>query len=207
MALNAKLKRRKCDTKWKTEQWLWIPKMVTQLWIPKTKKDGDSKCMNRYEKQLWMPKLKERSESKGLKEYVQWLWTPKWRNMVVDLNVERKIDMMTLSVELKTWLRTPNWKCGSECQTEDMAMKAEQKKSNGFERQDEDTTLNAKRKRWSRCRTRGKQRLWTPNKKWITNLNVRINMWLWTPNRKCDGSRCQNEKSGSERQTEDEQWL
>ena len=74
----------------------------------KTKKDGDSKCMNRYKKRLWMPKQKERSESKGLKEYAQWLWMPKWRDMVVDLDAEQKIDMMTLSVKLKTWLWVPN---------------------------------------------------------------------------------------------------
>ena len=120
---------------------------------------------------------------------------------------ECRTEDVASNAKLKVWLWTPNWKCGSERQTEDMAMKAEQKKSNGFERQDEDITLNAKWKRWSRCRTRGKQQLWTPNKKWIMTLSVKINMWLWMPNRKCDGSGCQNEKSGSERQTEDEQWL
>ena len=42
--------------------------------------------------------------------------------------IEREIDMRTLSVKLKTWLWTSNWKWGSEIQTEDMALNAEQKK-------------------------------------------------------------------------------
>ena len=43
----------------------------------KTKKDGDSKCMNGYEKWLWMLKLKKNGDTECRTE--QWLWMPKWR--------------------------------------------------------------------------------------------------------------------------------
>ena len=71
-----------------------------------------------YEEWPWTPKLKKRNESKGLKEYAQCLWMPKWKDVMVDLDAEWKIDMMTLSVELKTWIWEPNRK-------QVMALKAE----------------------------------------------------------------------------------
>ena len=71
----------------------------------------------------------------------------------MDLDVERKKDMMTLSVELKTWLWTPNRKHDSEHKIEDAALNSKLKMwlytlnwRYDSKRQTENMTLNAKPK-------------------------------------------------------------
>ena len=71
---------------------------------------------------------------------------------------ECRTEDVASNAKLKVWLWTPNWKCGSERQTEDMALNAERKKymmaqnakpktNNGSESQNENEALNAKSKR------------------------------------------------------------
>ena len=87
----------------------------------------------------------------------------KWREIVIDLDVERKIDMMALSVELKAWLWTPtrrhrlwtsNWRCGPERQTR------------------EERALNVETKTW----------LWTPN--WTQTNKMTTNRYRRGPDSK-----------------------
>ena len=142
-----------------------------------------------------------------------WLWTP---NEDVALNAKWN----------KTWLQASNWRCGSERQTKkqgsgrrkgNVALNAKWKKvvalmlkwKRGFEHQTEYMALNANIKKDGAIKCQNEN----------TALNAKLkrgggserqtknNQRLWTPNWRCDGSRCQNEKSGYERQTEDEQWL
>ena len=81
---------------------------------------------------------------------------------------------------MKQRLWTPNWKSGSECRNENVALNGKQKEMyDGYE-------------------------YWTKT----TALNDKLKQRLWMPKLKKDGViKCQNEKYSSERQTEKKWWF
>ena len=108
-----------------SKHWIWETMMALNA---ETKKDGDSKCMNGCEKRLWTPKWRMKmwlKKPKGVRPMA--LNVKKWKESDGFGCRMKKIDMRTLSAELKTWLWMPNRRHRLWHQTESVALNAKLK--------------------------------------------------------------------------------